>query len=555
MSKLSADVPAGSPSARRSIGAYTSILELAVPVGGYLVLAALLALRHADRLNPDGVCYLRLGEYFAAGDWRNGFSLYWSPLFPLVIAGFSKLGVDGLEAAHLVLAIGGAALICATFFLLRLTTRTTMGVRILLLVAAVPAIAEFQLFVVAPDVLLSVILITALAMTWYAAAREKRGAFVLAGALFGLGYWAKAYALPFGLVAIAVSIWWLRRRASRSWRAPLGLALGGFALTAAPLVILLSSLNGGFTIGKSGPINHAVVGPNDILRTHPVVFGVPTPPHVTIWETPDQLPYAYWSPFASRSYFDHQVAIAARNSIEASKTLAGLDVAGLGLGSLIVGLILVGIRREANRDAVTATVWLAGLLGLYLGGYLLVAFEPRYVQSFALPVLLCTAALLASRLVIRPPMAWLVAAAVAASLSAAWIPRVNDHLRSRASPYLREVARELRAMGFQGPFAATSWYHGVALAYFSGQPHVGFPPDADPAVDATRLREAGVDWLVVFDLATYPAMPVQDLYPPTIPRALEILANEGWTMRREFVVSMNGQESHIVAFQRPAPSR
>lgn len=534
---------------------YVALIELLLPVTLYLVIAAQLALRQSDRLNPDGVAYLRLAGYFADGDWAHGFSLYWSPLFPLSIAALLQCGMDGLEAGHLVLAGAGALLLVATFALLRTATNTGPVARTLLLLAAVPAIAEFEVFVVAPDVLLSAILVTAVVAMWQAAQGESRGAFLLAGSLFGLGYWAKAYALPFGLVVITFSILWLRLREGKPWRLPLGLSLGGFALTVLPLVLILSSLNYGFTIGKSGAINHAVAGPNDVMRFHPVVFGVPTPPHVTLWETPDTLPYQYWSPFSSRAYFDHQVAIAARNTVEAGKTLFALDSAGLGVGGLIVLWIVAWLRRRTDPELVTATMWLTGVLGIYLAGYLTVAFERRYVQSFAVPIFLCTTAWLAGRVAARPIIGMLVAVAVAVSIATAWIPKVQRNVATRTSPYLREIAGELRQMGFRGPFAATSWYHGVSLAYFTGEPHVGFPPDADPAVDATRLREAGVDWLVVFDLASYPAMPVQDLYPPAIPRAMAILTGEGWKLRREFVVSMNGRDARILAFQRSAPSR
>ena len=106
-----------------------------------------------------------------------------------------------------------------------------------------------------------------------------------------------------------------------------------------------------------------------------------------------------------------------------------------------------------------------------------------------------------------------------------------------------------------GPFASTSWYHGLSLAYFTDQPTIGFPPDADPKVDAARLREAGVDWILVWDMGAYPPLPVQDLYPPTIPRAAAIIRDEGgWKLRKSAVVSFGRREAKIYAFQREKPA-
>jgi hypothetical protein len=60
-----------------------------------------------------------------------------------------------------------------------------------------------------------------------------------------------------------------------------------------------------------------------------------------------------------------------------------------------------------------------------------------------------------------------------------------------------------------------------------------------------------VDWIVVFELPYFPPMPVQDLYPPTIPRALQIIRAEGWQARGKFAVSVGGRDAVITAYQRP----
>ena len=121
---------------------------------------------------------------------------------------------------------------------------------------------------------------------------------------------------------------------------------------------------------------------------------------------------------------------------------------------------------------------------------------------------------------------------------------------------MRELAEDLRKLGFRGPFASTSWFHGLAFAYFSGQASVGFPPNVDPEDCAERLRNAGVDWILVWDMPFFPPLAVQDFYPPTIPRAARIIESDGkWKLRKAVTVTFDGREAKIYAFQRVKPSQ
>ena len=190
---------------------------------------------------------------------------------------------------------------------------------------------------------------------------------------------------------------------------------------------------------------------------------------------------------------------------------------------------------------------------LYGGGYLLVAFEPRYVRSLFLPLLLGAAA---GTAVALPVPRWRlgILAAMAGSIAWAWIPATVRNLNNPSSLWLREVMAELQRRGLDGRFAATSWYHGIAAAFFSGQPHVGFPPDADPVRVGQRLREANVNCILIFQLPFMPPLPVQDLYPPTIPRALAVVEKEGWEARAALSVRQPEGEVRVFFFHRPAAS-
>lgn len=521
----------------------------------YLLCVLLLAGVHLDRLNPDGVVYLRLASYWASGQWSDAFSLYWSPLFPLSVAPLLWLGLDPLVAARLSLGLHGLLLLLATAGLLRAWTPVEPRLRALLLLAAAPALASLQLAVIAPDVLLSALLVAGFALLPRAARAEQPRAAFGVGLLAGLAVWAKSFALPFGLLHLPLSLWWLRRAEGRPAGRWIAAGLAGLLLPVLPLVTLLSWQNGGFTLGKSGPINHAVVGPDDIPRYHPVVWGVPTPPQLTIWEAPDRLPYRHWSPLASEKYFLHQLSLAAGNASAIARTLGRLDLAWLGA----VVLLAVAIGGWLGRDWAgwnrPGAVWLGGTLLLYAGGYLPVAFETRYLQSFAVPLVLLAAALLAGALP-RISWRWALTGLLAASLAMRWGTQIWADLGAVSPDYFRTLSGELQRAGLRGPFAATSWYHGIALAHHTGQAHAGFPPEADPAVVATRLREAGVNWIVFFDYPRLPPLPVQDLYPPTRPRALAVVEAEHWVRRADFRIRPGAgtSELRIMAFERPPGS-
>jgi hypothetical protein len=87
---MSDPTPAGSAGAPPSGSSRIVALfvEFLLPIGIYLALAFGNALAHAERINPDGICYARLAKYLVAGDLPDAISTYWSPLFAWSMAPF-----------------------------------------------------------------------------------------------------------------------------------------------------------------------------------------------------------------------------------------------------------------------------------------------------------------------------------------------------------------------------------------------------------------------------------------------------------------------------------
>ena len=551
--------PAEAAGSRRGWSRSELAWEIALPLLLYFLAAFAVALRQSERLNPDGVCYLRIAGYLADGDWSNAISTYWSPLFPWSMAPLRALGVDGLDAARLLQIFWGAVLLVCTLWFLRVWTTIPSLARATAMLLLVLPVVEFGIFVISPDVALS-----ALLMAYFAAlgdVRWRRSTAGLAGIglLAGMAYWTKAYALPFGLIHLPVTLWLTRDPANLGAKRgrEFAVALAAFLIPALLWASVLSWKQGSPTIGSSGAINHAVVGPPDKIRFHPVVFGLPRPPHVSIWETPEILPYQFWSPWESPEYFKYQGTVVFENAGLIARAVTRLDQFWL---IAITTLLLTPLTWLVPRRSPTRRLlgWTAFTIALYLSGYLLVAFEPRYANSLVLPLIVAAFFQLTLGGCFRWKPRWIGGALVAllsVSLAWRWVPAIERTLTATSPVYMRDLATSLAAMDFHGPFASTSWYHGMALAYHTGEPTVGFPPDADPAIVAERLREAGANWIVFWDMPFFPPLPVQDLYPPTIPRAMSIVRDPAWKLRKSSTVTFGAREAHIRVYQRVEPAK
>src|SRR5688572_9717616 len=100
----------------RPAGAMARLEIALVCLGG--VLALTISLAHWHTMNPDALSYLEVGEAWWRGDFGNAVNGYWSPLYPILIAGFAKLAptqLPDVAFAHL----SAVPVFVAAFFSLR----------------------------------------------------------------------------------------------------------------------------------------------------------------------------------------------------------------------------------------------------------------------------------------------------------------------------------------------------------------------------------------------------------------------------------------------------
>jgi hypothetical protein len=240
-------------------------------------------------MNEDGMSYLDMAVLAANGHLASLVHLYWSPLYPALIAGlfrmFSPSQEQEFPLVHLLNAvIGLAALFSFSFFLRAFLGADTQFTRQSPAKRASFILFGYSLFLwsalqtagvhmVTPDLLVNALVFliagfvlriesldeveALLSKSWFAA---------LLGLALGIAAWAKAAMLPLGIVLLALLfIFRGRTFPRRLWL----IATVIFALSAAPLFLLMSQKAHRLTFGESGRINYAWM----IQAEIPVVFG------------------------------------------------------------------------------------------------------------------------------------------------------------------------------------------------------------------------------------------------------------------------------------------
>ncbi len=498
--------PAHSPKPRGDRAPARTYLPLALYAVGVTIAAVVLR----DQINPDAVSYVRNAAYWAAGQPADAISGYWSPLLSWAIAPLLIAGMDGLHAARVVLALAGGGLVAAAGLLMRrlADTRAPDAAQLAALCLIAISAVRMATWVITPDLLLGALLL------FYCAAvlspdllgRPVRAA--VCGALAGVGFLSKPYALVFFLVhyPATVALAWLQggRRASPG-RVGLTIATGlvAFALVAGPWIATLSVQYGHPTFSTAARINHTIVGPSDRSRMHALdrLHRVPEG-RIYAWERPDALPYAHWSPFESRAYLAHQVHYTLRTLGRVGRDVASFDALWITLPALI--LAPIHLHRRRDRGGGARAVWVLGTVCLYAVGFTLVYYERRYIEPFLWPLVVvhCLAVPWAGQAGSRR-----IALGASVLLLGAFGFRTLDDVvavvdQARARVDYRALAAAAGPHTPRGPiaFAGRPSHVGLYLAYHMERPFVGWmwAPQSGRAesLEAELLKHGAVALLV-----------------------------------------------------------
>ncbi|GAC1471875.1 MAG: hypothetical protein NVSMB9_18490 [Isosphaeraceae bacterium] len=483
-------MPLSNSSSSEPEGANRSlVLLLPVALAVQTVILAVLGYWHRYQINPDAVAYIRIALYFTRGDFGLAVSGYWGPMLSWLIAPILRLVDNPLFAARIVM--GLSALIftmggIAVFRAVRLTRHgMVLGTGLLILAGS-----HWSVTVISPDLLMSGLLALASSLLFSRSWPYRWKTQLLAGLAFGLACLTKSVALPITVLLIA-GLGFLPR-ASR--RGGIGHCLRASATTMVavavivfPWALCMSIKYGKPVLSTSAGINHAIVGPGDIERYHPIVrgFRVPEQGRITDWEDPPVEAYHYWSPIENRGYFLHQCRLLKKNFSAVLDYLGSFDRFRLGLASLSLCCVALasGWKGSDGGHWRWSIVPAASVGVIYLPIY---CSDPRYYY-LAYPYLFASSSGLINSLSPdnrstcgRPlgililtwsflvPLAYDLAGDVSSRVG--WDGRPPDWLM---------LARAIDSAGVKGPIAGAD-STGMYLGLFSQRTFLGSDPRATP---------------------------------------------------------------------------
>ncbi len=307
-----------------------------------------------EQLNPDGLAYLRIAEYYLSGQTDLMVSGYWGPLLSWLIVPWLLVFDDPVLAAHAAVAVSAVVFLFGSFCVLRAVRLPGTAILIGTWITAFLSVAWSGVLII-PDLLMAGLFCWGtsrlLSDKWVANTRTALGA----GIILGTAYLAKAVALPVSalmIIALAGTNVAVYQSSLRQTVRATTIIVAGFLIVAGPWIGILSYKYGRPVFSTSGRINHSIGGPPDMFRGHPdkLHFYQPDPGRITIWEDPTNLPYNTWSPLENVTYAVHQAKVVHRNAHIIVQYLRTLDWLGLGLVSTIFGYLFGTPWRKSLQE-------------------------------------------------------------------------------------------------------------------------------------------------------------------------------------------------------------
>lgn len=176
-------------------------------LAGFVLLAfavRLFLLRYEYVLSPDGVYYALLGKNLVSGNFREGLSTYWPPLYPLLV-GLSSLLFHDLEfSGRFVSLLTGSLLVIPVYLWSRDSYGKEVAYLSVILTILYPSLT-FYSTLVATEPTYTLLLMTGILTGWSAISKGSRGAFFLTGLILGLCYLTRPEAIGYaGLMVVII---------------------------------------------------------------------------------------------------------------------------------------------------------------------------------------------------------------------------------------------------------------------------------------------------------------------------------------------------------------
>jgi hypothetical protein len=477
-------------------------------------------------VNPDGPAYAEVAARWADGSWAEAINAYWGPLLSWLAAPLVAVGVSGILALRLVL-LGGALAVLPVVRRLAHRAGASDGATEAVRLGLVPFLVYTALFGLYPDVLFAAALLWSLEFAVRGSGLRDPRWPAVAGALAGVAYLARAYAVPVVLVVFPLIAllhrWGPTRPPWPTVRRWLGAALGTFLLVVGAWSTVLSVSYGTPTFSTSAGFNAQLVAPGSAGNPYNVrgLYEPPDDEVVSAWIEPSQLPVPLRSGVASLD--DRPGEGPSDGLTDAVGDRIGRVVANarIVVGSLlrrglpIVALVAVAALGFVRRREMPSVAVVAPLLtgAVAVGGLTLIIAIERYTWIAVLAAAPAAAVgldrLLAGRRQRGLPIAAVVLVGVMFVTSVhGLLPRVGA---------MSEVTRVARTIGDEPVLAGRvatvdRWQETHRLCADVGCQYLGRPEARDADAAASELAAAGVDHLVVWsgDEDDLPGLPEVD---------------------------------------------
>ena len=530
-------------------------------VSKWLVLGAILscvfqlawfAPKSFDQIDFDGMAYTGIAHHLRLGEFHAAINAFRSPLISWLIAGLSLGSADYL---HISKVISIASFLSCPVLLYVLAVSLWRSRRVAALAAllftlgrglSVEAISS-----VTPDFLFAALVLIYFIVLLRCIRRDHIQDWFLLGAVHGLAFLAKAFALPWlalcTMAALALS--------SRSWRdklARLGAAALIPVLVAASWAAVLHSKYGVYTTGTQFKTNLL----QWTLHAHPPHEGTKyallddTSKELDEYTVDDPMPPQSWRwtyPVSLRQALPKIMRAEARNLPGALKELTVVVTPGVVIAFIVMIGILIRKKDLYPVEWQVALVIALGAVSLMLA-YAMLTFDGRYL----FPLIPLVLAIAARFLIADPRLNYSTWRKICVALV---VLGIVASLVYRASPY-RVLTRDFRAAGEQaglllkkqaapsstlvsigaGPFPehGLGWEAGYQAAYFSGDRLIAtmlsLPSTNELSTLLADLTKASPDAIVMWGkpgdaryaglqrslTSQYPQHPVEKITDPVV---------------------------------------
>lgn len=200
--------------------------------------------------SPDGVYYATLGRRLVAGNFGEGLSTFWPPLYPFLVGLSSLVSRDVERGGRLVSVAAGSLLVIPVYLLCRVLYGEGVAPVAALLVAAHPILIHYSTLLLT-EATYTLLLTTVMYAGLRALSTLGRAHFLVTGAALGACYLTRPEAIGYAALMSALTLGAHLAASHQPRSAALSNVLSllsGFSLLALPYILYLRRATGRWTV-------------------------------------------------------------------------------------------------------------------------------------------------------------------------------------------------------------------------------------------------------------------------------------------------------------------